>query len=629
MMSRLLRILLVVLLVVALLFIVKAVTVGLALVELDDAVNDLLYMPETAEAFSDKTQRAFSAVGRTAAELEMFAPVLRLGGADGCALANMIAAADEFSTAGQMLNGLAAPAFDSYSQSSVNSVYIAGLRERWATLDRQANLNQLAAQEQRENCIANNRRLQAWQEAVEGLHFVLQTFVAVPWDQALADETSTLLLLNNSDEVRATGGFTTALIVVEIEDGYLNWRLLNSYSVDDIERYDYHPPAPLPQQRYMGLSKWTFRDANWSPDHREAAQVALQLYALDQQKPRPLNLITVNFTALHTLMRYVQSLQVGGETQTSDTIMGFIRQAWGFDSSMGSFDPNRKDFLQDVGYELLNALATELGPVEQARIGLALRDMLERRDVIAFSGVPELADWLATQGWDGALPNPAGDFLMVVDSNLGYNKMSAYADQTIRYTVDLRGEPQARLTLDYHNMLENGLDCTQYTGTREQAQAEGREPSYYDRAINCYWNYIRVLNPAGSRIEDYEVWAAPPDWFPFTFIENPAQIDALQIGTFGGFGTMLVVPVNENRQLWFEYALPANVITQQDTRQHYRLLIQKQPGTRPAALQVQITVPDNATITAPLPDENISIEGNLITFRQLFEKDVLIEVVYE
>lgn len=624
-MSRLFRILLVLALLIVLLVIVKAVTVGFALIELDDAVNDLLYMPESAEAFGTKTQRAFSAVGRTAAELQLFAPVLRLGGADGCALASMITAAGELSAAGQTLNALAPPAFDAHSQSREGRFYIGALRERWATLDRQAALNQIAGQS--ETCIASSRRLQAWQEAVAGIHFVLETFVAVPWDQVLADGASTLILLNNSDEVRATGGFTTALIVIEIEDGYLNWRLLNSYSVDDPERYNYHPPAPLPQQRYMGLSRWTFRDANWSPDHREAAQIALQLYALDQQKPRPQNLITVNFTALRTLMQYVQTIEVDGETLTADNVMDFIRQAWGFDSSLGSFDPNRKGFLQDVGYELLNALATKLSPVEQARIGLALREMLERRDVIAFSGVPEVADWLATQGWDGSLLTANGDYLMVVDSNLGYNKMSAYSQQTIQYAVDLRGTPQARLSLDYHNTLENGMDCTRYTATREQVIADGREPSYYDRAVNCYWNYVRVLVPAQSRIQNYAVWAAPPEWFPFTFVENPAQIDALQYGPYGGFGTMLIVPTGDTRQLTFEYTLPPTVIEQQATHQQYRLTIQKQPGSLPADLHVQITLPENAALITP--DDHFIIEGNRITLRQAFEKDVLIEIGYE
>ena len=38
---------------------------------------------------------------------------------------------------------------------------------------------------------------------------------------------------------------------------------------------------------------------------------------------------------------------------------------------------------------------------------------------------PILAGLLSRYGWDGAVIPPPGDFLMVVDSNVGFNKTNA------------------------------------------------------------------------------------------------------------------------------------------------------------------------------------------------------------
>ncbi len=605
----------------------KALTFGLAVAELNTSVQDLQAAPTNAADFGRRVERVFRAVGRASAETRPFTPLIRLGGSDGCAIADLIHFAGDISALGVDLSPLAEAAFESYSQSSEQRILIAPLRDSWSSLNANQPMRQIQNLTDRPRCLADQPRIRAWQEASDGVLFLLNFFVTTPWQDLLADNETTIIVLNNSDELRATGGFTTAVIVVEIQDGYLNWRLTNSYAVDNEALYDYHPPAPVPQQRYMALSKWTFRDANWSPDHRESAEVALRLYAVDQEVTAPRNLITVNFTALETLMNYVSSIHVNNDTLTAENMMNVVREAWGFDSSLNSNDPARKNFLQELAWDIGAALAEQLSPVEQARLGLAVQDMLDRRDIMIYSAIPVWRDWLASQGWDGALISSTGDYLMVVDSNLGYNKMTLYSEQDIRYEVDLRESPQSRLTLQYRNTVDSDLTCTQYTRGQRQIEAEGREPSYYDRAVNCYWNYVRVLVPQNSRIQDYQVWAAPSEWFPISRAASPAQIDALQIGPYSGFGTMLVVPVQDSRELWFEYNLPPDIVQKSESSQHYHLIIQKQPGAPPARLQIEIQLPDNAAILSAAP-ANFVVYGSRLMLEQTFDRDLTIDIHY-
>ena len=57
---------------------------------------------------------------------------------------------------------------------------------------------------------------------------------------------------------------------------------------------------------------------------------------------------------------------------------------------------------------------------------------------------------LTATGWDGRLPTaPPGDFLMVVDSNMGYNKVNLLVERTLTYEVNLGPQPQATLSALY------------------------------------------------------------------------------------------------------------------------------------------------------------------------------------
>ena len=93
----------------------------------------------------------------------------------------------------------------------------------------------------------------------------------------------------------------------------------------------------------------------------------------------------------------------------------------------------------------------------------------------------------------GALARPEGDYLLVVDSNVGFNKVTASVAQRIDYTVTLDGDrPQARLVLTYENLStarRPGCDqATQYS------------PVYADMTRGCYWDYVRVYAPPGARL---------------------------------------------------------------------------------------------------------------------------------
>lgn len=74
-----------------------------------------------------------------------------------------------------------------------------------------------------------------------------------------------LVMVENSGELRATGGFLTAYGYLEQNRGKIDaMSAQNTYAL--LNRIHYRPPAPAPIAKYVYTPTWHLRDANWSPN---------------------------------------------------------------------------------------------------------------------------------------------------------------------------------------------------------------------------------------------------------------------------------------------------------------------------------------------------------------------------
>jgi hypothetical protein len=195
--------------------------------------------------------------------------------------------------------------------------------------------------------------------------------------------------------------------------------------------------------------------------------------------------------------------------------------------------------------------------------------MLEGRHLQAAVDDPALAKILAEQGWDGSLrPPAAGDFLAVIDANVGFNKSNAAVTEAIAYRV----EPVAG------GSTTGGLEATvtlTYTHTAPAAAEMicDRTPRYgdsYDALINrCFWNYLRVYAPAGSELLGSDG------------LDRPAAGQG-EHGTNLFTGSFSLRP-GDQHVVTLRYRLPAEI-----PRAPYRLFLRKQAGTSASPLDVEV-----------------------------------------
>ncbi len=145
---------------------------------------------------------------------------------------------------------------------------------------------------------------------------------------APAEGTRTYLLLaQNNDELRATGGFISSIGTLSFVDGMpALGPMQDSYAVEDWTKA--HPDPPEALREHMGIDLWTTRDGNWSPDFPTSARDVAALYELNQGTEVH-GVIAVDMAAAIRLLEVLTPLTLpGGATVEPGQVMETFRQSW-------------------------------------------------------------------------------------------------------------------------------------------------------------------------------------------------------------------------------------------------------------------------------------------------------------
>lgn len=425
-----------------------------------------------------------------------------------------------------------------------------------------------------------------------------------------------LVLVENEDELRPTGGFITAVGNLVVHNGsVLQLSFEDSGAQEDwAEPY---PSAPWQLQEYMNSPVLILRDANWFSDFPTAALWAEYLYAYTHDHSVD-GVIAFDQQFLIMLLEQFGPLDVEGVSYPIDAanVTEYMREAKHPPSGESiPLDWTRKAFMG----KLAEAILTKLSDGGQDWAGLAQvlsRALAERHLLLQFDD-PVLTALLAERSWDNALRPTGGDYLMVTDTNIGFNKTNAVVDVGLTYDVDLGdlSSPQATLTLLHRNNAAPDVPCIHWDADNE---ITGEESYPIDR---CYWNYLRVYKQVDVVLLDATPHAISADWM-ILGEDVPARVDVLEeeIPGVQGFGTLLVVPGGEAQDTSFQFSLPASVLSAGSAAGEYvyQLRVQKQPGTLAHGLTVRIHLPGRAMLQsgppgAVLQDNHLLIETDLRT----------------
>lgn len=437
-----------------------------------------------------------------------------------------------------------------------------------------------------------------------------------------------LIMAQNEDELRATGGFLTGAGVLTIENGrILDLSLKDANTVDNWRDKPYDAP-PQPLSDFMLLDLFLFRDANFWPDFPRSAQQAMALYTYGQDESALNGAIAIDQEFLRLLVDATGPIAVnGGRDINASNLIRTLQRARDPEEGqeVGDWVDDRKAFLSGFAGAIRAKLESDFSSVNPVKLGRNMITALDGHHLQIYMQEPAIDEKLAKTGWDGRLPSaPPGDFWMVVDSNMGFNKANFYIDRSFDYAIDLSSAaaPVARLSVVYTHTGEL-TDAPCYQGVEDEFE---QGAGYLALADKCYWNYVRVYTPAGSTLASSSRHTVAADTL---FSNQTWDSEATTIAETEGlttFANFMLVPQGKSAEFFVGYTVPTGVIQQQtDGSMLYELRVQKQAGTRPEAIRIAITLPPGTEVLEAGPTP-IMAAGNQVLFDTSLEANTVFRV---
>ncbi len=375
-----------------------------------------------------------------------------------------------------------------------------------------------------------------------------------------------LILLQNNMELRPGGGFLGQYAVLKIKNGEIESMYIEDANILD-QRIKAKIKPPYPFKRMMQIKKWKFRDSNFSPDFLENVKKAKYFYRLAGGNDNFDGVIAINSNVLNHLLELSGPiyLKYYGEFNSKNATLKLeeaVEKKYLYNENLDT--RYRKAVMKKLAAEIKNRLfhINKISQLSQ----LGLRELREKNIMLAFQN-QELQEAIKSVHWDGTVAQDwSGDYLMVVDANMGALKSDYYIKRSLDYYVDLTGEkPVAFLKILYKHTATHG-----------------------DWRTSDYHSYLRVYTPQGSKLLERKMVSYPliADEFNKTY-----------------FGFILHTLINRQTLAEIKYELPEKV-----RQGNYRLLIQKQSGVGDIPIKITIKTKDGEKVREEVLKNDLVLE---------------------
>lgn len=369
-----------------------------------------------------------------------------------------------------------------------------------------------------------------------------------------------LLIFQNNDELRPTGGFIGTYGLIRTKDGdFERFETHDIYHLDiPVEDLvEVEPPYEI--RRYL-VQRWYMRDANWSPDWPTTAEKLLWFYDLENSvhpEPDPVKnfngVIGVTPELIVDLLKITGPIEADGDIYDQDNFVELLQYRVEVEyARRGESGWDRKSVIGEISRQMKERLFDL--PLERwPEMIEVVSDNMLRKNILLYHKDEELQKLIRQQGWSGEIRQEWGDYLFAVDANLAALKTDSVMQKEIVY--EIKQSPEGRL------IAKTTLNYSHAGGS--------------DWRTSNYRTYSRIFVPEGSRL-----------------IASGGYTDGeVGVGRELGktfFGAFLNVEPGEIGQLYFEYELPAMVAENMKKYQNYRLIVQKQPGRQNTSLKVDL-----------------------------------------
>lgn len=374
-----------------------------------------------------------------------------------------------------------------------------------------------------------------------------------------------LVLFQNDNELRPTGGFLTAYAVIFVEDG-----VITPEKSDDIYELDkkFTQRIPIPESlgRYLTTERyWNLRDMNISPDFKTSMDTFFEYYENIPGEPENIDgIVAVDTHVLNDLISVVGPVEVPGYgtfTSENDPRCDCPQIIYALSEIITKPTPyireDRKGILAPLMQGILQKVYSAPSTYMQPMFELAL-NKIEGRHIQAYFVDETFQTAAENIEIAGRMEPPTAteDFIGVVNANLGGAKSNLFVTSEMEQIVSApeSGSITKEVTITYRNSrkgdncnLEAGLLCLNST----------------------LRDWTRIYVPEGSELVDAQ-----------GFTEELTTYNEDGFTVFDGYFTL--EPLGQAK-LKLTYTVPY------DDQENYGVTIWKQGGIDPVPQLMEVT----------------------------------------
>jgi hypothetical protein len=354
-----------------------------------------------------------------------------------------------------------------------------------------------------------------------------------------------VLLFQNSEELRATGGFLGSYAKIKLNDGKLiDFEIEDIYVPDG--QFGWFIEAPAGAKEYLsGGDGLRLRDANWHPDFPTSAQQILTYLAWGKEAGID-GAIAVNLPVVEKVLSSTGPIFLHDyeQTVTENNFSDIAR------SDRDEFFPGsvqKQHFLATFFNQLLIKLQ-ELSPRDQHLLAEKIITSVIEKDLQFFSNnqtLQSLFEKLNISGQMIQVENAA--YLMLVESNVGINKANQHIDRAVNLKI------------------EDDYDLVEITFVNRNLPPNSKKKNPNESNHLGYVNYQRILLSPEVKVEEILFDNQKITSWDEEIISNSKGVKFKQVGF------LLTLPERETKKLLIK--LDSLVTDQRST-----IFIQKQAG---------------------------------------------------
>ena len=381
-----------------------------------------------------------------------------------------------------------------------------------------------------------------------------------------------LVVLQNNNEIRATGGFITKVIDVSCKN--LGWKVEFRDIYRELDNHEkVESPQPLGEMLHdRRFNGWTLRDANFDPDFNKSAEKIIEFFNMVYPKKNVEGVLAINFSFIENLLDILGPIKLGEDLVTRKNLFMYI-SAKTADMDRHDLDSieARKNILNKINKNLIKTSALKVH--KWLKIYNLIQESFNNRNLqLWLTDTKKLAKLKLPQF---KFPSNS-DGLCVIDSNFLGGKSNRYIKRSIFREIEF---------------------------TKENANVQ----------LTIMWEHLGKLNyPLSTRYKGYVRIYIPKN------AVTPAEQVVKTIGDFKIIDSKQVLPPGEKIVMNVAYTLPGNWLSETNA---YNFKYIKQSGIYDETLVESYTLPIQYTFKN-LKEKNAIIHENVCSNKQFPSKDI-------